>query len=165
MCSQLQTHTKCLTLISSFGITTLKIIQQEYYMRKTFLVVTARGNGKGGSRDVLYGGGINLLFLTSMFSGKLYFTQLRKCTFSYDKQASLFASFYLWATTWCKGAFRGGQILYYLKIILSKIIGIYLADKCPGLLFLNFLDLPMHVSVCDHSLQKFSVSKRPIVFN
>lgn len=29
MCSQLQTHTKCLTLISSFGINTLKIIQQE----------------------------------------------------------------------------------------------------------------------------------------
>ena len=57
------------------------------------------------------------------------------------------------------------KFLYYLKIILSKIIGIYLADKCPGLLFLNFLDLPMQASVCDHSLQKFSVSKRPIVFN
>ena len=143
----------------------LKNIQQEYYVRKTCLVVTARGNGKGGSRDVLYGGGINLLSLTGMFSGKLYFTQLRKCTFSHDKQASLFASFYLWATTWCKGAFRGGQILHYLKIILRKINGIYLADKCPGLLFLNFLDPPLQVSVCDHSLQEFSVSKRPIVFN
>ena len=37
-------------------------------MRKTCLEVTVRGNGKGGSRDVLYGGRINLLFLTSMFS-------------------------------------------------------------------------------------------------
>lgn len=35
--------------------------------------------------------------------------------------------------------------LYYLKIILSKMNSIYLADKYPDLVFLNFLDLPLQV--------------------
>ena len=35
--------------------------------------------------------------------------------------------------------------LYYLKIILSKINSILLADWCPDLLFLNFLDLPLQM--------------------
>jgi len=42
---------------------------------------------------------------------------------------------------------------------------IYLMGKCPDLLFLNFLDLPLQVLYAIIHLQEFSVSKRLILFN